>query len=226
MDCWTNRIPSLCLLTTLAALCACVADDASSTAIDSDTDGLSAECSEFLGDDPGDAVELAIVNTGDEPIYLAWPLRGSLSILAPGVDWTWSSGTSCAAVFDPDRECATPFVAEQVLRIEPGAQYLHPWEGQLFESEPVPLDCVPADAPDEGCELPANCSVPRTPPPGGYTASLTVYPAFSGEDSDSDSDDAQDCSEGVCVLQASVAGEPMEVETTFDMPTTRVEIVW
>lgn len=220
MDCATNRIPSPCLLTALAALCACVADGPSITATDSDTDGLSAECSEFLGDDRGDAVELAIVNTGDEPIDLELPLRRSLSILAPGVDWTWSSGTLCAAVFipDDDKVCGAPFVSEQVLRIAPGAEFTHTWDGQLFESEPVPVGCVSEDAPENGCEIPANCSIPRTPPPGSYTASLTVYPASTDED-------AHDCSDPVCTLEAGVAGEPMEVEVSFDMPTTRVEIV-
>ena len=201
------------------------ADDDDDDATDADDDDdPPTECSEYIGDAQGDTVDITILNSGAETIYLDWYFGlPPLALTAPGVDWGWVGfGTPCANIVSPgdDSFCGEGIPIPQTLRIDAGEQYTYSWSGQLFEYQPIPLDCVhPDDADQWPCIYQEECPIPHTPPAGSYTAALTAYPAFVPEDPDT----FEDCPGSACVMDfAWVDGDPVEAEASFDMPTTSV----
>ena len=184
------------------------------------------ECTEYIGDAPGDTVDLTIVNTSAETIYLDWYFGlPPLALAAPGVDWGWVGfGTSCTNIVSPgaDSFCGEGIPIPQVLRIDPGAEYTYTWSGQLFEYQPIPLDCVhPDDASEWPCVYQEQCPIPHTPPAGSYTATLTAFPSFVAESPD----EFTDCPGTACVIDyAWPDGDTFEAETVFDMPTGTVTV--
>ena len=187
-----------------------------------------AQCDEYIGDTAGDPVDITIVNTSAQTIYLDWYFGlPPLSLVAPGVDWGWVGfGTPCANIVSvgADSFCGEGIPIPQTLRIDAGQQYTYAWSGQLFEYQPIPLDCVhPDDASEWPCIYQEECPIPHTPPAGSYTATLTAYPSFTPEEPDT----FEDCAGSACVMDfAWVDGDPVEAQAGFDMPTLAVQVTF
>ena len=186
-----------------------------------------AQCDEYIGDTAGDPVDITIVNTSAQTIYLDWYFGlPPLSLVAPGVDWGWVGfGTPCANIVSvgADSFCGEGIPIPQTLRIDAGQQYTYAWSGQLFEYQPIPLDCVhPDDADEWPCDLIETCGIRHAPPPGTYAAMLSAYP-----DLDNSGAPSMECEGDPCIFEhAFVVGDAMEASIEFEYPTDAVTLVF
>lgn len=170
------------------------------------------DCSQYADDELGPTVQINILHSGSEPVWLPAASCAGSPVLhaldATNVDYFYRGTSSCAPtgcaeimtletceiVCDP---CAPP----SLLRVDPGAVIVVTWVAAITE----PLELTAECAPGTGCAGP--CDRLKRAPEGLYTIELPGFLGCTGDCACDPADPSGFCS----LFGVAEGGEP----TTF-----------